>query len=41
MELINSIQNYPGVFLLHYNHRVANFKILEMKRLKKWVIPYL
>jgi len=38
---INTIQDYPGAFLLHYNYRVANFKILEMKRLKKWVIPYL
>ena len=38
---INTIQDHPGAFLLHYNHRVANFKILEMKRLKKWIIPYL
>jgi len=38
---INTIQKHPGAFLLHYNHRVGNFKIVEMKRLKKWVIPYL
>ena len=38
---INTIQEYPGAFILHYNHRVGNSKIIEMKRLKKWIIPYL
>jgi hypothetical protein len=38
---INTIQEYPDAFLLHYNYRVGNSKILEMKRLKKWIIPYM
>jgi hypothetical protein len=38
---IDTVQELPGALLLHYNHRVGNAKILEMKRLNKWIIPYL
>jgi len=38
---IDTLEELPGALLLHYNHRVGNAKILEMKRLNKWIIPYL
>jgi hypothetical protein len=33
-------QNLQDAYLLHFNHRVANSKIVEMKRMGKWLIPY-
>ena len=29
-QYINTIQEHPGAFILHYNYRVGNSKILEM-----------
>jgi len=37
---ISTIAAYPDAFFLHFNHRVANMKLVEMKRLGKWLIPY-
>ncbi len=37
---ISSIGDYPDAYLLHFNHRVGNAKIAEIKRLGQWIIPY-
>lgn len=37
---ISGFANLKEPFLLHFNHRVGNSKIVEMKRLQQWVIPY-
>ena len=37
---IPQIKTLPEAFLLHFNHRVGNAKIIEMKRLGQWLIPY-
>lgn len=37
---IPSFQKLTNPFLLHFNHRVANAKLVEMKRLGQWLIPY-
>lgn len=34
------IKTIPEAFLLHFNHRVGNAKVVEMKRLGQWLIPY-
>jgi hypothetical protein len=37
------IDTFPSLkepFLLHFNHRVGNAKIVEIKKLKLWFIPY-
>ena len=37
---ISTIGEYPEAYLLHFNHRVGNAKIAEIKRLGQWIIPY-
>lgn len=39
-QFIPIIQQLENPFLLHFNYRVGNAKIVEMKRLKQWIIPY-
>lgn len=34
------IREMPEAFLLHFNHRVGNAKLSEIKRLGQWLIPY-
>jgi hypothetical protein len=34
------IRQMPESFLLHFNHRVGNSKISELKKLGQWLIPY-
>lgn len=37
---ISSINEYPDAFFLHFNHRVGNAKVAEIKRVGQWIIPY-
>lgn len=37
---ITGFYNLKEPFLLHFNHRVGNSKIVEIKRLQQWIIPY-
>ncbi len=37
---IPKIREMPEAFLLHFNHRVGNAKIAEIKKLGQWLIPY-
>lgn len=37
IPLINTL---PDAFLLHFNYRVGNTKVMEMKKLGQWLIPY-
>ena len=37
---IDSFTKLKEPFLLHFNHRVGNAKIAEIKKLKQWLIPY-
>lgn len=37
---IDTFPNLKEPFLLHFNHRVGNTKIVEIKKLKLWFIPY-
>lgn len=34
------IRTMPEAYLLHFNHRVGNAKIAEIKKLGEWLIPY-
>ena len=37
---IEGFKELESPFLLHFNHRVANAKIVEMKKINQWIIPY-
>ena len=37
---ISSINEFPDAYFLHFNHRVGNAKVAEIKRVGQWIIPY-
>lgn len=37
---IPTIRDLPDAFFLHFNYRVGNAKIAEIKKLGEWIIPY-
>lgn len=37
---IPTVKELQAPFLLHFNYRVGNMKVAEIKKLKEWLIPY-